>query len=249
LPGRPRFSVSASFVGRRNYTNAEVETAVARAIARRGGWEWEPNDGLADLLVRVFIVHERGWIGLRLTRRPLHRRSYKAHHRPGSLRPPVAAAMCRLARVARGSRLVDPCCGAGTIVAEAAALGAHAIGGDVAFEALMSAAGNLRTMSPRPSLVCWDACRLPLTIGWADAAVSNPPWDVQVIAAGGVNWLQRELLAQLRRAVRPGGRAVLLVEAPHVVRNPGWTLERSIMVSMAGRRPTILVLRAIDEVT
>jgi tRNA G10 N-methylase Trm11 len=123
------------------------------------------------------------------------------------------------------------------------ALGAHAVGGDLAFEALTSAAANLRTTSPRPALVCWDGRRLPLAGGWADAAVCNPPWGIQVTAPGGVDRLHRELLAQLLRPLRKGGLAVLLTEAANVVDDRGWVLERSLTVSLAGRRPTILVLR------
>lgn len=244
LPGRPRFAVSASFVGRRNYTNEEIEAAVAGAIALQSGWTWEPEDGRADLLLRLFVVHERAWIGLRIARQPLHRRSYKVRHRPGSLRPPVAAAMCRLAAVGPETKLVDVCCGAGTILAEAAALGARAVGGDLVFEALTSAATNLRATTPRPDLVRWDARHLPLARGWANVAVSNLPWDVQVPAAGGVEPLQRDLLAQLRGVVCPGGRAVLLVQGAAPVKSPGWVLEQSLTISLAGRRPTILVLRA-----
>lgn len=246
LPRRPRFAVSASFAGRRNYTSGEIEAAVAGAIALRSGWAWEPEDGRADLLLRVFVVHERGWIGLRITRQPLHRRSYKVQHLPGSLRPPVAAAMCRLAAVGPETKLVDACCGAGTILAEAAALGARAVGGDLVFEALASAATNLRRSTPRPDLVRWDARQLPLARGWANAAVSNLPWDVQVPVAGGVEPLQRELLAQLRGVVCPGGRAVLLVQGAPSVESPGWVLEQGLTISLAGRRPTILVLRAAE---
>jgi tRNA G10 N-methylase Trm11 len=153
--------------------------------------------------------------------------------------------MCRLAEIGPGSRLVDPCCGAGTILAEAAALGAHAVGGDLVFETLTSAAANLRTTSPQPGLVRWDARRLPLAGGWADAAICNPPWDVQVTASSGVDRFYRELLGQLLRPVRKGGRAVLLVEAADRAQGPKWALERSITVSLAGRRPTIVVLRAV----
>jgi len=73
--------------------------------------------------------------------------------------------------------------------------------------------------------------------------VSNPPWDVQVAAPGGVDRLHGELLAQLAWPVRKGGRAVLLVEATAVVHDRRWALEQSLTVSVAGRHPSIVVLR------
>ena len=57
---------------------------------------------MADLNVRLFIEHETASVGLRLGQVPLQERRWKRAHRPGSLKPPVAAAMLRLAGLAPG---------------------------------------------------------------------------------------------------------------------------------------------------
>jgi 23S rRNA G2445 N2-methylase RlmL len=58
--------------------------------------------------------------------RPLHRRAYKRATVAGTLHPPLAAAMVRLAGVRPEHTLLDPCCGAGTLLAEARLAGAGA---------------------------------------------------------------------------------------------------------------------------
>src|SRR5437588_40852 len=56
--------------------------------------------------------------GLRLSDKTMRHRTYKGEHLPASLRPTVAAAMVRLAEARAGQVVLDPTCGAGTILAE-----------------------------------------------------------------------------------------------------------------------------------
>jgi 23S rRNA G2445 N2-methylase RlmL len=119
--------VSASFVGRRNYTRFEIEDAVGAELARplrlpyhsrRDGGR--PPEGAMSW--RVTIEGDQAVIAFRLAERPLHRRAYKLASIRGTLHPPVAAAMAALARLGDAGTVLDPCCGAGTTLIEAAAL-------------------------------------------------------------------------------------------------------------------------------
>ncbi|TYB54553.1 RNA methyltransferase [Nonomuraea sp. PA05] len=126
--------VSASFVGRRNYTRFEVEDAVGAELARplrvpyhsRRDGRRPPGGAMAW---RVTIEGEQAVIAVRVAGRPLHRRAYKTASVRGTLHPPVAAAMARLARLDEGLTVVDPCCGAGTTLIEMAALAGGSPGG------------------------------------------------------------------------------------------------------------------------
>jgi 23S rRNA G2445 N2-methylase RlmL len=143
----PVFSVTASFVGRRNYTADEIKLACAEGIKRAHyGWTYTPDDREADLNVRLFIEQETAYVGVRVAAEPLQNRPYKEAHIPGSLKPPVAAALGWVAGLQGepgGMTLVDPCCGAGTIVIEAARGGAMAIGGDIDPEAVVATRVNV----------------------------------------------------------------------------------------------------------
>ncbi|MFG1942541.1 TRM11 family SAM-dependent methyltransferase [Nonomuraea sp. NPDC048826] len=135
-PGRPEgwagIEVTASFVGRRAYTRFEIEDAVGVELARRLGVPYHSRAGGAVppegcLGWRVTIEGERAVIAVRVAGRPLHRRAYKTASIPGTLHPPLAAAMAELARLGEAGTVLDPCCGAGTTLIEAAALAPRAL--------------------------------------------------------------------------------------------------------------------------
>ncbi|TMR90488.1 RNA methyltransferase [Nonomuraea basaltis] len=157
--------VSASFVGRRNYSRFEIEDAVGAELARllrlpyhsrRDGGR-PPRDAMSW---RVTIEGDQAVIALRPADRPLHRRPYKTASIRGTLHPPVAAAMAELARLEGAGTVLDPCCGAGTTLIEAHAFAPHLrlLGFDHSPDALQAAAANARAAlddgathpSPRP---------------------------------------------------------------------------------------------------
>lgn len=213
-PGAAGLDVSASFLGRRNYTRYDVEDAVGAALAARfrlpyhGRRAGVPPPG--GLSWRVTIADDRALIALRIAARPLHRRPWRVHSRPGGLHPPLAAAMVALAAPAPGERLLDPFCGTGTIAIEAATgRGVVVLAGDHDPTAVEAARANAGTRA-----VGWftaDAGRLPLGDGAVDLVVTNPPWARQVRAAGALAREPRRFWRELRRVLRPGGRALLLV--------------------------------------
>lgn len=114
--------------------------------------------------------------------------------RPGSLRPAVAAAMVNVADGARA--IADPTCGTGTIVLEAVAAGAFAIGGDRDPAAL-----HLSRANGCAHLLQLDARSLPFRADELDAVVANLPFGRQHHVQGApVAWYRRVLTEALRVA-------------------------------------------------
>lgn len=149
FPGVTGLEVSASFVGRRNYTRFEIEDAVGAELSRRLGLPYfSRSGGVAPpggcVAWRVTIEDDRAVIAVRVADRPLHRRAYKTASIRGTLHPPVAAAMAALARLDGVRTILDPCCGAGTTLIEAAALapGARLLGLDHDPHAIAAARSN-----------------------------------------------------------------------------------------------------------
>jgi 23S rRNA G2445 N2-methylase RlmL len=143
-----RFDVTASFLGRRNYNRYDLEDAAGEALAHATGGEYVsrraesgPAAGVAARSWRVHVRDGEALLGLRLAARPLHRRAAGWATVPGSLHPPVAAALVLLAGVVPGQWLGDPFCGSGTILAEYLHLTAtgRAAGIDASAEAVASA--------------------------------------------------------------------------------------------------------------
>lgn len=233
----PRFSVTANYVGKRNYAVPEIKPIVAEAVSRtHPGWTYADDDE-ADLNLRLFIDHDRAVVGLRLFDRPLHRRAYKQIHRPGSLKPTVAAAMLGLAKVPPGATLLDPFCGAGTIPIEAAAAGDVALGGDIAQDGLIAAYVNAQLANVPPRFARWDAARLPLANDSVAAVVSNLPWGRQIVVDADLRTLYHAAFAEMQRVVAPGGVLVLLTTLPDLL--PA-VADNPIEISLFGQMPHIL---------
>ncbi|MCC6641962.1 MAG: methyltransferase domain-containing protein [Deltaproteobacteria bacterium] len=242
LPARPSLSISASFVGRRNYATADLKGALAQGLARAKGPPVALDERDAPLHLRLVLEHGHARIGLRLARVALHERGWKRAHRPGSLRPSVAAALWRLAGLTPGERALDACCGAGTLLGEAAAVGARAIGGDRDPTALVVAAENLRGLGAAALLARWDACALPLPPACVDVAASNLPWGRQVASDSPPERFHAAAAAELARVLVPGGRAVLLADADDPLAPGPLRVEAAREIGLSGRRPKVLVL-------
>ncbi|WP_223167828.1 TRM11 family SAM-dependent methyltransferase [Nonomuraea sp. SYSU D8015] len=255
---RDGLEVSASFVGRRNYTRFEIEDAVGAELARplglpyhsRGDGGRPPREAMSW---RVTIEGDQAVIALRVADRPLHRRPYKTASIRGTLHPPVAAAMAELARLEGAGTVLDPCCGAGTTLIEAhasmetagGAAGPRLLGFDHDPSALAAAAANARAalrLSPegRFGWAVADAGRIPVPDGSADRVLVNPPWGRQVpprgLLAADLGLLWREV----RRVLAADGLAVALADD---VIPRGFAVEEALRVSLSGRHPVIAVLR------
>jgi tRNA (guanine6-N2)-methyltransferase len=239
----PSFSVTANFVGRRNYTSDEIKAAVAEAVTAAHGWLYTAEDE-SEINLRVFIDHEHALVGVRASERSLHARPYKQDHVSGSLKPSVAAAMLELAEVRPGARLLDPFCGAGTIAIEAALLGAWATAGDRDPAALAAAAANAARAKVSLPLCRWDAALLPLLDGTADCVVTNLPWGRQIRVDAELAAFYRTACAELWRVLAPGGTLALLTSLPDLVRLDGAVQSQRIEISLFGQNPSILIFSA-----
>lgn len=243
VPDAPLFSVTASFVGKRNFNVDEIKRAVGQGVATGTDWKYTPDDETATYNVRVFIDHETAIVGVRLGRKPLHERDYRAVERMGALKPPVAAAMVRLADVQAGQSVLDPCCGSGTILLEAAAMGIEASGGDFDAQAVQDTRANMRAVEAHVRVEHWDARRLPLGDASVDAVVSNLPWGRQIVLDEALSALYAEVCLEIERVLRPGGRAVLLTTSPELLRFSALELTETREISLFGQNPVISVLR------
>ncbi|MCC6612744.1 MAG: methyltransferase domain-containing protein [Anaerolineae bacterium] len=237
LVDSPRFSVTANFVGKRNYSVPEIKPIVAEAVMRTfPAWTYAEDDE-ANLNLRLFIDHTRAVVGLRLFERPLHRRAYKQIHLPGSLKPTVAAAMLRLAGIPPGATVLDPFCGAGTIPIEAAAVGNAALGGDINREGLAAAHENARLAGLPVGFAQWDAARLPLASESVAAVIANLPWGRQIMIDADLRALYEDAFAEMQRVVASGGALVLLTTLPDLL--PAAPAEQ-IEISLFGQMPVIV---------
>ncbi len=243
LSGTPAFSVTASFVGQRNYTTQEIKDAVGDAIESGFGWTYTDDDRMADLNLRLFIEHESAVVGLRMGKQPLHERPYTQARQHGALKPSVAAAMVLLADRASGTIVIDPCCGSGTILLEALALGRRIIGGDLDAEALDAARQGADAVGVSLPLGRWDMRALPFASASVPSIVANLPWGKQVEVEGSLEVFYADACREIERVLAPGGNAVLLTSEPTRLTFGRLQQTQAIEISLFGQTPTIVVAR------
>ena len=239
--------------GQHGYRRVDAREALAGGLAGHLPASWRPVGEDAAVEVWLTIDGRTAVCGLRLSDRSMRHRTWKQEHVPASLRPTVAAAMVRLAEPRPDMLLLDPMCGAGTILGEAIdyarrhRLGTLQVsGGDEDPNAVRAAEINLRRLGPA-RLERWDAMRLPLPAASVDRIVSNPPFGKQLSRPEEIGPLYRRLVPAYDRILKPGGRAVLLVseEEPlrEAARSAGWKLLRQLHLRVLGQSAVITVWR------
>ncbi len=244
IPLKPAFSVSVSFIGKRNYTADEVKTAVADSIIFTHGWTYTADDREANLNIRIFVEHEEAYVGVRLGSHAQHERLYKMVERPGALKPTVAAAMLRLVDVQPGQRLLDPCCGSGTILIEAALMGASVQGGDNDPEAIKATRENMKDAAVQGQIEQWDARVLPLRDGSNKRIVTNLPWGRQTFVNEELGSFYAQVCSEMERIIAAEGRIAILTSTPHLLHFNDLQLIQSLEISLFGQNPTISVYSA-----
>jgi tRNA (guanine6-N2)-methyltransferase len=219
------FRVIARIAGEHEFRRVDFQRAVERGIADRGDHSWRGAGDDADVEFWATLLGGEMFLAVRLVDERMRHREYKVAHRPGSLRASVAAALGWLSKPGADDRVVDPMCGAGTILIERAHLGRYAMlaGFDRDPGAIAAAHENIGPRYRPLGLAQGDALRLPLGNGAATHLVTNLPWGTKYGSHGENRRLYPRLVEEFARVVRPGGRLVML------------TAERMLMREVASR--------------
>src|SRR5437773_2732473 len=166
--GKPTFRLVTQMTGTHAYRRIDARDALADGLAGKLPPSWRHAEENAAVEIWLTMDGSTAVCGLRLSDRTMRHRTYKMEHLPASLRPTLAAAMVQLAETRPNMIVLDPMCGAGTILAEQLEAARdkaggfiHIWGGDLERNALMAAGVNLRRLG-RVLLARWDARRLPL---------------------------------------------------------------------------------------
>jgi hypothetical protein len=245
LAGSMTFRVTARVRSEARFRRTDLRRAMSDVIAAdKPRWKFADP---AQLEISVIEWHDGQYVaGLRLTERSGqygagYRHAAQGTGASGALPLTVAAAMVQLAgppgpaRLPAGT-LLDPCCGAGPILAEAIAVGWTADGSDIDAGAVEAA----RLTTPAASVHVGDARELLLPDDCVGACVS---WLPGRVPDAWQDWAGA-VLAELSRVTRSGGSAVLLApEMPRPAIPGSLRLRRQVPIWLADRRSSIWVFR------
>ncbi|WP_435197575.1 methyltransferase domain-containing protein [Natronomonas sp. EA1] len=161
----------------------------------------------------------------------------KPFFQPGSMDPLFARAVVNIAGARPGATILDPMCGTGGILSEAALLGARVLGNDAQKKMVEGARVNLEHYFAEDSplgaeLADWhltrgDATRLPYRDGAADAVVFDAPYGRQSkIEHDSLSDLVGDALRETRRIA---DRGVLVADRSWVTEAEaaGWTVRET----------------------
>lgn len=246
---RLSFRVVARASGGHEFRRLDFQRAVEGALAARGDHRWRLGAEHADVEFWATLAGEELLIALRLGDERMRHRDYKVVQRPASLRPAVAAALAWLSGPKDDDVVLDPMCGAGTILIERAMHGRYRmlLGGDHDPEALVAARTNVGPRYKPIELRLWDASAVPLPDSSVTKLITNLPWGMRLGSHQNNRRLYPRLLAEFRRLLEPGGAMVLLTAETALMREliaRGELLPRQIFnVSILGKSAAVYVCR------
>ena len=231
---RTTFRVIARVLQERSFLRTDLRRHLADAIQRH-----QPSWRFSDpAQVEIWVVeYKPGKIvaGLRVSDAHMRQHDGRDVERSGALRPTVAAAMIQLAGQPTGT-LLDPCCGSGTILVEAEAVGWHGKGIDIDPDAVRIARKN----APDAEVTEGDVRQLPCAEGSVRACVSNLPFGKQYTVQQDMNDWLRAALAELARVTQAGGRIVLLApDIPRSVTPANLVLAKRLPIRLLGAKTSI----------
>ena len=255
---KPTYRFIVQMIGEHGYRRMDAIKALKSGMAGKLPASWKPTEEGASVEVWLTINGATAVCGLRLSDWSMRHRTYKLEHLPASLRPSLAAAMVRLADIKPGNTVLDPMCGAGTLLAEGMefvrgrkrgdALGWNVTfwGGDIETRHVKFAETNVRRLG-NVRLETWDARELPQEDATIDRIICNPPFGKQMSTPEEIRPLYKKAIAEMDRVLKPGGKAVLLVSDANALRDAidpvGWKKLRTVPVRILGQKSVIGVYR------
>ncbi len=229
------------------FAGLRVKDAIVDVVREATGKRPDVSPEDPDVLVRVSIANGRGIVSLDAAgKTSLHARGYRTEAGEAPLRESLAAALPRLAGWDMKSPLVDPMCGSGTILIEAA-LAARCI----APGTLRNDYGFMRWPGFKPArheaaLESLRARALPKTMGSpsgllpkTDAPLIGFDIDAELLAVARANAERAGVAADVQLAV---GDATSVTEVPEeglLVTNPPWGAR------LGDHASTVELLRAV----
>jgi len=216
-PEGTSFRITSERSGSHDFTSPEVQRAAGAGVLDRRKRPVRMKGH--DVELRCDVRVDRVKVAVQYTRRSLAQRFIRPFRPRTALKANVARAMLKLARppeLPAPQAILDPCCGSGTLLLEAAHAWPDALlaGSDTSEMCARGVQENVAAEPfDTPVQVRRGDARL-LDHVWAgqrfDTVVANLPFGLRLGARIHPYWFAVDLLGAIARAMDEGGRVVLL---------------------------------------
>lgn len=198
----------------------EIEEAVSSYLLKEFN-RWKVMEP-ADIEFWAFYVKKKITLGMRLTKISFRQRTYRDEDRPGSLRPTIAGALVALSDPSPGEIVLDPMCGAGTILLERGAWGdgARLIGCDIDSNAIDLARASAEKARLEIEFLDQDSTEEGVyeeLTGTVSRIITNLPFGKQ-FTTDNLTELYSSALHAWKPLLKPGGKMILLTSDEKALR-------------------------------
>ncbi|KAI5125156.1 Thump Domain-Containing Protein 2 [Manis pentadactyla] len=191
-------------------TAQEVGRIIGIALKKQFGWKADLRTPNVEIFIHLNDVYSV--VGIPVLRVPLASRAYI---KTAGLRSTIAWAMASLAEIKAGAFLLDPMCGLGTILLEAAKEwpDVYYVGADVSDSQLQGASDNLKAagLKDKIELLKVSVIELPLPSESVNTIISDIPFGKKFKLGKDI----KSILQEMERVLHIGGTIVLLLSEDH----------------------------------
>lgn len=205
--------------------------------------------------IRVEVFRNTCNVYMKLYTFPDTRFAYRKGAVSASIHPATAAGIMRLAAeyFQPGARVLDPCCGSGTMLIERALYDtcSKLTGVDIASSAIRIAQTNMEAAGLEAELLTKNCTRFEARERY-DEVISNLPFGNRVGNHETNVELYQEMLKKLPKWLKRGGTAILytmelqLLEELLMKHRATLSLERIIRTEAGGLQPGIFIVKCVD---
>nr|XP_010965983.1 THUMP domain-containing protein 2 isoform X1 [Camelus bactrianus] len=205
-----RVSCRCSGAIAKTFTAQEVGRVFGIALMKQFGWKADLRNPNLEVFIHLSDIYSV--VGIPMFRVPLASRAYI---KTAGLRSTTAWAMASLAEIKAGAFVLDPMCGLGTILLEAAKEwpDVYYVGADVSDSQLLGACDNLKAagLKDKIELIKASVIELPLPSESVDTIISDIPFGKKFKLGEDI----KSILQEMERVLHIGGTAVLLLSEDH----------------------------------
>ncbi|MEM2275829.1 MAG: THUMP domain-containing protein [Thermoproteota archaeon] len=254
LENAKTFRVTSQRIGEHSFTSVQIQKYAGQAILEKYGKKVDLEN--FDVNIVCDVIGSKCYVGIQLTRESLHKRFERPFNHPAAIKAPLAYGMLKIAEVKNGDVMLDPFCGGGTILIEAAQVWdgrIRILGSDINSRFLEGARMNIKAAGVEEyvSIKIADARRLDEFYDVkVDKIVTNPPYGVRLGRERNLKELYLEFLNSAFKIMNPDGRiAIINLKATTfrsiVFKTKKFKLVHERVVETGGLYPHIFVLEKL----